>query len=311
MRKSDKCASILFCSVLAIAGNAAAQSITITPNYPPVVVGHSAQFSAQVTGLSSTAVVWSVSGIKGGNSTLGTITQTGLYTAPATVPQASALVIATSAVNSAVQGVMYPNILALGPTITAVSPNPFPVGTNTVTITGSGFKSGAMMYVSYGSNSLVQIPTATLTATTITASVYLGGASTAAFCVKNPGTDYSNSITVPLGYKLTVANGAGSGVYPVGTVVTITANAPPAGKVFSKWTGATVAGPAAATTTLTMPAAATTVTANYAAAAYALTVVNGTGSGTYPAGKVVTIVAHPPPAGRPPLSSPCRPGGVT
>ena len=298
MRKSDKCASILFCSVLAIAGNAAAQSITITPNYPPVVVGHSAQFSAQVTGLSSTAVVWSVSGIKGGNSTLGTITQTGLYTAPATVPQASALVIATSAVNSAVQGVMYPNILALGPTITAVSPNPFPVGTNTVTITGSGFKSGAMMYVSYGSNSLVQIPTATLTATTITASVYLGGASTAAFCVKNPGTDYSNSITVPLGYKLTVANGAGSGVYPVGTVVTITANAPPAGKVFSKWTGATVAGPAAATTTLTMPAAATTVTANYAAAAYALTVVNGTGSGTYPAGKVVTIVANAPPAGQ-------------
>jgi alpha-tubulin suppressor-like RCC1 family protein len=46
-----------------------------------------------------------------------------------------------------------------------------------------------------------------------------------------------------------------------------------------------------------MPAASTTVTANYAAIpTYTLTVVNGTGSGSYTAGTVINIVANPAPA---------------
>ena len=66
-------------------------------------------------------------------------------------------------------------------------------------------------------------------------------------------------------YQLTVTNGSGSGSYAAGTNITITANAPPSGDVFSGWTGATVSSPTSATTTLTMPAASATVTANYAA----------------------------------------------
>jgi hypothetical protein len=99
-------------------------------------------------------------------------------------------------------------------------------------------------------------------------------------------------------YALTVTNGTGSGTYAPGTVVTITANAPPAGSTFLKWSGATVASSTSATTTLTMPAASATVTANYTAAAlYALTVANGTGSGTYAPGAVVVITANAPPEG--------------
>ena len=57
-------------------------------------------------------------------------------------------------------------------------------------------------------------------------------------------------------------------------------------------------GASAASTSITMPAANTTVTANFAAnATYQLTVVNGTGSGTYTAGTVVAITANPAPAG--------------
>ena len=67
-------------------------------------------------------------------------------------------------------------------------------------------------------------------------------------------------------YQLTVNNGTGSGSYTAGTTVTITANNPPAGSVFSNWTGATVSNSTTATTTLTMPAANATVTANYTAA---------------------------------------------
>jgi O-glycosyl hydrolase len=69
----------------------------------------------------------------------------------------------------------------------------------------------------------------------------------------------------PTTYALTVNSGTGSGSYAQGTVVNISANAAPAGKVFDAWTGnvAAVASVTAATTTLTMPAAAVSVTATY------------------------------------------------
>jgi hypothetical protein len=101
----------------------------------------------------------------------------------------------------------------------------------------------------------------------------------------------------PTTYTLTVANGNGSGSYAAGTSVTITANAAPTGQVFEDWTGATVTNPYAASTILTMPAVNTTVTANYQAT-YTLTVVNGSGSGSYIAGAVVPITANAPGAGQ-------------
>jgi hypothetical protein len=66
-------------------------------------------------------------------------------------------------------------------------------------------------------------------------------------------------------YTLAVSSGTGSGSYTAGTVVPITANAAPSGKVFYKWTGDTagVANVNAASTTLTMPAANAAVTATY------------------------------------------------
>ena len=85
------------------------------------------------------------------------------------------------------------------------------------------------------------------------------------------------------------------GSYAAGTPVTIAANAPALyGPSFLDWTDATVANATASTTTLTMPAANTTVTANYttAVAKYTLTVVNGSGSGSYAAGTAVTITAN-------------------
>src|ERR1039457_2108988 len=110
----------------------------------------------------------------------------------------------------------------------------------------------------------------------------------------------ANYAAIPT-YILTVTGGTGSGTYAAGTVVGISANAAPAGQTFSAWTGASVANPSASSTTLTMPAANTAVTATYVpstAPTYTLTVVNGTGSGTYAAGTVATIVANAPPPGQ-------------
>jgi len=99
-------------------------------------------------------------------------------------------------------------------------------------------------------------------------------------------------------YALTVVNGTGSDSYASGTQVPVSANAAPAGKQFGGWVGqdaALLENPASATTTFTMPSRAATVTASYITV-YALTVNGGTGSGTFPAGKVVQIAANPPPA---------------
>lgn len=79
-------------------------------------------------------------------------------------------------------------------------------------------------------------------------------------------------------YTLTVSGGAGS--YQAGAVVSIIANAPVSGYVFSKWvanpSGAQIAHATSANITLTMPASGVTMTANYAPiATYALTVNGG------------------------------------
>src|SRR5437868_1246842 len=57
-------------------------SVSISPASATVMAGATQQFSATVTGSSNTAVVWSVDGVSGGNGASGTISATGLYTAP-------------------------------------------------------------------------------------------------------------------------------------------------------------------------------------------------------------------------------------
>ncbi len=301
MRRNGNLALLLLAFLLVPFSNIYAQSVTVAPTMPYVGLGGTVQFKATVTGLSGTGVKWSAGGKVGGNSNVGTISSTGLYTAPSKLPgQNPVQITATSTVNTKYSGTTYVNIESLGPNITSVTPNPLAVGTITVTVHGTGFVSGPEVYISYGSNSLIQMVTTGVTSSTVTATGYLGSATSASFCVRNPGSTYSNSISVPVVtlYSLTVTNGTGSGSYAAGTVVTISANPPPSGKVFLNWTGATVANPNASTTTLIMPAATTTVKANYAAPTYPLTVVGGTGSGNYAAGTVVSISANAPPSGQ-------------
>jgi hypothetical protein len=74
-------------------------SVSVSPTTANVLLGATQLFTATVqgTGAFNPNVTWSVSGIVGGNSTYGTITADGLYTAPVTVPNPSnATVTATS-----------------------------------------------------------------------------------------------------------------------------------------------------------------------------------------------------------------------
>ncbi len=100
-------------------------------------------------------------------------------------------------------------------------------------------------------------------------------------------------------FTLTVVNGSGGGFYLTNSTVSISANAAPTGEVFDDWTGATVASPFAATTSLVMPASNVTVTAVYGSAppTFPLTVVNGTGGGSFFANATVPITANAAPNG--------------
>src|SRR2546425_744557 len=56
-------------------------------------LGSTVQLTATVTNTSNTAVTWQVNGVAGGGSATGTISPTGLYTPPATIPSPNTMAI--------------------------------------------------------------------------------------------------------------------------------------------------------------------------------------------------------------------------
>ena len=129
-------------------------------------------------------------------------------------------------------------------------------------------------------------------------------------------TNVDGPVTVEAVYKdkkfeLNVVNGTGSGSFTQGTVVTIKADAPPAGKVFWKWeekTGsAYINSVLAETSELTIMQSNVTIEAVYkdatpitppGPAKYALKVDGGIGSGEYGENSEVIIKAYAPELGK-------------
>jgi hypothetical protein len=75
-------------------------TVTVSPATANVQEGSQQQFTATVTNTSDTAVTWQVNGVTGGNATVGTISSTGLYTAPAVIPSPASVTV-TAALQSA------------------------------------------------------------------------------------------------------------------------------------------------------------------------------------------------------------------
>jgi len=80
-------------------------SVTISPMTATVASGGTAQFTATVTGDSTSAgVTWSVNGTAGGSSTTGTVDSAGKFTAPTVTKVTSATVDATSKADASKSG---------------------------------------------------------------------------------------------------------------------------------------------------------------------------------------------------------------
>src|SRR5215470_15511937 len=80
-------------------------TVSVSPLAGTVLIGNQLTFTATVTNTADTNVSWSVNGIAGGDSSVGTITANGAYTAPADLPAlATAQITATSQADATKSG---------------------------------------------------------------------------------------------------------------------------------------------------------------------------------------------------------------
>ena len=71
-------------------------SITISPTIAALRINRTKQFTATVQNTQNTAVTWKVNGVAAGNSTVGTISTSGLYKAPNTVPSPAIVTVSAA-----------------------------------------------------------------------------------------------------------------------------------------------------------------------------------------------------------------------
>ncbi len=81
-------------------------TVVLQPTQVSVPLSQSQQFQATVTGTSNKSVTWFVGGVAGGSASAGTISPSGLYTAPNSMPSpATVTVTASSNADSSCHGV--------------------------------------------------------------------------------------------------------------------------------------------------------------------------------------------------------------
>jgi len=73
-------------------------AVTISPTTATVRLGQTQQFTATVTGNSNTNVTWTVNGVNGGNTSVGTVSTLGLYTAPVNALNPSSVSVTATSV---------------------------------------------------------------------------------------------------------------------------------------------------------------------------------------------------------------------
>lgn len=104
--------------------------VTLTPDWPIVLeTAAKEQFSATVNS-PDTGIIWQVNGVTGGNSTVGTISTSGLYTAPAEVPDPATVTISALAhADQTAYATKEVTITLPQPIIVEISPRDQTVGT--------------------------------------------------------------------------------------------------------------------------------------------------------------------------------------
>lgn len=122
--------------------------VAISPASATVPLKAQAQFTAVVQNATNTGVTWAVNGVTGGSAATGTISATGLYTAPATYPGLAQLTITATSVADPKQSGQATVVLANTVTVT-VTPAQVTLtlgGTQTFTATVTGTANATVVW---------------------------------------------------------------------------------------------------------------------------------------------------------------------
>jgi hypothetical protein len=71
--------------------------ITISPTTATIRVNRRMQFTGTLQNSSNTSLIWKVNGITGGNPAAGTISSSGVYRAPSSVPRPAVVAVSATA----------------------------------------------------------------------------------------------------------------------------------------------------------------------------------------------------------------------
>jgi hypothetical protein len=161
---------------LPLAANAA--PVAVSPAKSSIRAGSTRQFSAELNGVNGT-IAWAVNGVTGGNPNLGTISDTGLYAAPAANP--GPITIQATVGTPPVSGDATVTWLNPTPSITSFGPPAVNIGTFSVTVNGKGFVSGSQVLLNGSS-----VPTTFGSSTALTFQASIGTPQSVSIAVTNP-----------------------------------------------------------------------------------------------------------------------------
>lgn len=197
--------TLVGCNVPAALTPPATITVSIASPATTVEAGHTVQFTATLGNTTNTNVIWEVNGAEGGSSAVGTITTTGLYTAPAVPPTpATVTILAAAAADTSIS------------TTTTLTINPA-VGVTVSPATAS---------VQTGSTFTFTAAVSNATDKSVTWSVNgVAGGNAASGTISNLGV-YTAPATVPVPATVNVTASANAEPAKTGTAV-VTVTAPP------------------------------------------------------------------------------------
>lgn len=120
-------------------------TVAVNPSSATVRVGHFQSFTAAVAGAAG-GVTWSVNGVPGGDSVVGTIDASGQYLPPAVVPSPPAVTVRATSVASSTASATAAVTIIPRVSLDSLSPSPITTGNFTVTVTGAGFVAGSIVW---------------------------------------------------------------------------------------------------------------------------------------------------------------------
>lgn len=160
-------------------------SLTVSPAKATIRGGSSQTFTAKAKDGSAPTIAWSVNGVIGGSATTGTISTTGVYTAPTFPPTANTVTIGAAKSSDAFEsGTASLTLNNPTPQLMSLSQASIPLGSFNITLDGANFAPGAGVVFGGSTLATTRVSATQLTATGTATSSQVG---TVAVVVQNPG----------------------------------------------------------------------------------------------------------------------------